>query len=231
MTVVTYEGLRLKVLEVKRKSLAFYRKKLLLGNDFTIISNNCWAGMVYESYNISKMSPTVGLFFIASDYIKFLNRMDEYIKGNLEIVNPCQVNVDNLPQISEDKRFGHYPIGRIKLEDGENILIFFLHYHSGEEALEKWNRRCARVNWNKLIVKFNDQNGCTQEDIDEFLKMPYENKIFFTTRQWLNMNEKFLFIRQHSSQNGVLASYEPILGKKYIDLTSFINHLYLKMEN
>lgn len=69
---MTYEGFRLKVSKYWRKGLAKERQKKLLGKDFTIISNNCWGGMIYESYNLPKNSPTVGLFFFAEDYIRFL---------------------------------------------------------------------------------------------------------------------------------------------------------------
>ena len=51
---MTYEGLRLKVLKFWRLGLANYRKKQLKSTDFTIISNNCWGGMIYESYNLQK---------------------------------------------------------------------------------------------------------------------------------------------------------------------------------
>lgn len=62
----TYEGLRLKVLKVRRNLFADIRRKGLENTDFTIISNNCWGGMVYESYNLPKQSPTVGLFYEAA---------------------------------------------------------------------------------------------------------------------------------------------------------------------
>ena len=55
----TYEGLRLKILKYWRIGFADYRKKKLKSTDFTIISNNCWGGMIYESYNLPKESPTV----------------------------------------------------------------------------------------------------------------------------------------------------------------------------
>lgn len=63
MHIPTYEGIRLKGLEYKRVLFAKYRKKKLINSNFSIISNNCWGGMVYESYNLPKQSPTVGLFF------------------------------------------------------------------------------------------------------------------------------------------------------------------------
>lgn len=45
----TYEGLRLKVLKFWRLGLANYRKKQLKSTDFTIISNNCWGGMIMKA--------------------------------------------------------------------------------------------------------------------------------------------------------------------------------------
>ena len=35
---------------------------------FTIISNNCWGGLVYQHYNLSYDSPTVGCYFFALTY-------------------------------------------------------------------------------------------------------------------------------------------------------------------
>ena len=64
---MTYEGLRLKINAYYRKGFAKVRHKQLKNTDFTIISNNCWGGMVYESYDLPKESPTVGMFFMADE--------------------------------------------------------------------------------------------------------------------------------------------------------------------
>lgn len=160
----TYEGLRLKILKYWRLGLANYRKKQLKSTNFTIISNNCWGGMIYESYNLPKESPTVGMFFIAKDYIEFLSDLKGYVNGKLTFISPTKSRWKDIPQISEDKRFGSYPVG--VLSNGKNsIEIFFLHYHSEQEVREKWERRVKRINWNKLLVKFNDQNGCTETEV------------------------------------------------------------------
>ena len=60
--------------------------------------------------------------------------------------------------------------------------IQFLHYHTEEEAAEKWYRRAARINWDKLLVIGMEQNLCTEEDIRAFDQLPYEHKIFFSTK-------------------------------------------------
>lgn len=216
---MTYEGLRLKVNKYLRKIPANTRKKKLKYDDFTIISNNCWGGMIYESYNLPKESPTVGLFFMASDYIKFLSDIHGYLEQNLSFIDPNESKYKDF--LETDPRFGSYPIGKLK-----DIEIMFLHYHSEEEAKEKWERRCKRVNWNRLLVKFNDQNGCTERDVKDFLKLPYKNKLFFTCHEWPEIQRGgYTLIRQPKPHDCIRASYEPFGKNRYFDLTEIINNL------
>lgn len=233
MIMPTYEGLRLKIQKVLRKLLAKRERKNLHHTDFTIISNNCWGGMVYESYDLPKATPTVGLFFMAKDYIKFLSDLKGYTKARLRFIEPSQSRWKNSLVIKEDKRFGQYPIG--ELTNGiDSIEIFFLHYHTKREAKEKWERRCQRINWDKLIVKFNDQNECTEVDIDYYAKLPYANKLFFTCKEWPKQNEyKYLMdgyclINQWPRKDSIMASYEPYGKTSYINITRFINNLNVK---
>jgi len=227
---VTYEGVRLKFLKLKRKLFAKREKRKLIKNDFTIISNNCWGGMVYESYDLIKQSPTVGLFMIASDYIKFLSKLDEYISAELTFISPRDSRWKEIPQVSCDKRFGKYPVGLLELEN-ESIELFFLHYRNEKEAFDKWNRRCKRINKNAILVKFNDQNGCTEQDIEDFYKLNYENKMFFTVKEWNNSHiwkkgiKYYYFIKQAGFKDFILASYEPFGSNKYFDLANIINKL------
>ena len=221
----TYEGLRLRTLKCWRVGLANWRKKQLKTTDFTIISNNCWGGMIYESYNLPKESPTVGMFFMSKDYIEFLSDLKGYINGELTFIRPEESRWKAMPQVSGDKRFGNYPIG--VLSNGKNTIeIFFLHYHSEQEAREKWERRIQRINWNKLLVKFNDQNGCTDVEVNQFMELPFKDKLFFTCKHWQNENrERYTVVRQFSKKDYIMASYEPFGKSKYINITSVINRL------
>ena len=58
-----------------RHIFANFRKRKLNKEKFTIISNNCWGGMVYESVNLIKQSPTVGLYILPTDYLKFISNI------------------------------------------------------------------------------------------------------------------------------------------------------------
>ena len=200
------------------------RRKRLKSTDFTIISNNCWGGMIYESYNLPKSSPTVGMFFMAKDYIEFLSDLRGYLNGKLIFDKPENSRWKEMPQVSGDRRFGQYPIGM--LSNGKNTIeIFFLHYHSEQEAREKWERRIRRINWDKLLVKFNDQNGCTEAEVEQFMKMPFKNKLFFTCRHWPNETDGYTVIRQFPKRDFLMASYEPYGKSRYVDVTDMLNHL------
>ena len=62
------------------------RKRKLKNEDFTIISNNCWAGHVYRYYNLPYNTPTVGLYFYPDEYIRFLSNLKKYMSMKLTFV-------------------------------------------------------------------------------------------------------------------------------------------------
>ncbi|OQC55960.1 MAG: hypothetical protein BWX54_01628 [Verrucomicrobia bacterium ADurb.Bin018] len=72
-----------------------------------------------------------------------------------------------------------YPLGILD----DNIEIHFLHYAAWEEALDKWQRRTERINWDRLFIKFGDQNDSSLGAVQEFLQLPYARKLCLTNRQ------------------------------------------------
>ena len=44
--------------------------------DYSIISNNCWGGMIFSNLHKKYNSPTVGLYFFSDEYIKFLKNIN-----------------------------------------------------------------------------------------------------------------------------------------------------------
>ena len=175
--------------------------------------------MLYESYDLPKESPTVGMFFMADEFIKFCGDLKRYTSQELTFIPPKNSRYADLFQ--NNKRFGSYPIGVI-----DDVEIMFLHYHSEQEAKEKWERRCKRINWDKLIIKFNDQNGCKEEHVKAFAEMPFDHKLFFTISDWpVAKWEGYCKIRQYTKDNCITASHEPFGWNRYIDLTKLINRL------
>ena len=217
------EGIRLKINKFFRLTFAEKRKKKLKNQNFTIISINCWGGMIYESYNLRKNSPTVGLFIMPKDYIKFIKNLKKYLKIKLTFIKPEDSKYTDV--LKNDSRFGSYPIGKLG-----DIEIMFLHYKNEKEAYEKWERRKQRINFDNIIYKFNDQNGCTKSDFYEFVNLPLPNKLFFTVKDWdrpLNSDSKnicVMKINQLFNKDFVFASREPFGNK----ITEYINNIMIK---
>ena len=59
-----YSAINTRYKSFVRHSLANHRRKEINKTHFTIISNNCWGGGIYESYNLIKQSPTIGIRYI-----------------------------------------------------------------------------------------------------------------------------------------------------------------------
>ena len=89
-------------LKKKLKDLYFkytgtIKQMKIKNTNFTIISNNCWGGIIYRNYHIPYQSPTCGLFFMAPEYIKFIYNIEKYTK---------EVEIIEIP-IEESKYFDY----------------------------------------------------------------------------------------------------------------------------
>lgn len=208
--------LKAKIKKIKEdtfdKAVKWCRRNFLLKNkNFTIISKNCWGGRVYQRYGLQYTSPTVGLFFFADEYIKFLSNIKYYLSLELKFIPKSQSRYYEY-YIEKDK---YYPIGVL-----DDIEIVFLHYKSEVEAREKWNRRKARINWDNLIVKFNDQNRATEENIREFDKLPFKNKLCFVAHPVDGTDNTIVFTEFGNEKciTNDITSY-----KRYINIDKYLN--------
>lgn len=114
--------------EVKTRKIRSKNKREKLNNtDFTIISNNCW-GITYEEFGLMKLSPTVGCYFFAEDYIMFVSRLRYYLEQELKFIN---INESKHKEWIIDNGNENCPIGLL-----EDIEIIFVHYKSPEIAYE-----------------------------------------------------------------------------------------------
>lgn len=189
------------------------RFKKLNNRDITIISNNCFAGITYEYLNLPFLSPTIGLYFFAPEYLKFIKNLKHYAESELK-----QLKASDSKYYSELKKLNqeHCIIGII-----EDVEIVFLHYESFEEAKSKWERRCKRINYDNLIFKFNDQNLCTEKELLEFKNFKAKNKICFTSKKydypnfiWMKKYQKRAFVREDS-----------FYYHKYFNIIDYINNI------
>lgn len=211
------EYVRLKLRKNYIKLSRIKRSNLIKNKDFTIISNNCWGGIIYQSYNLPYNSPTVGMYIMPDDYIKMLSKLEYYLSLDLKFIKPNESKYYG--QLKEKESFGIHPIGIL-----DDVELMLLHYHSEEEAYEKWKRRRKRVNMNKLIVKFNDQNMCKYEHIVKFDNMDFKNKVFFSSKLYTEIKSE-VYIKSARKEKSVPASLEPFGKSKYININELINNL------
>lgn len=109
--------------------LGRFRRKDLRDTHFSIISNNCWAGFVYQYYNLPYQTPTIGLYFSADDYVRFVSDLRHYCNCNLSFF---KAEDSRYHEVLKERVQGNIPIGLL-----DDVEIMFLHYSTPEEAKEK----------------------------------------------------------------------------------------------
>lgn len=192
------------------------RRRKLCNTDFTIISNNCWGGLVYQYFGLPYNSPTVGLFIMDDDYIKFLERFDYYIDQPLRFITfESSRYYDYLSRESTAKM--SYPIAML-----DDIEIHFLHFHSQVEADEKWKRRCKRINRKRLLIKMSQRFIHDIEILNRFDNLPFRNKICFTEVDYPKPG--FIKIEELKYLNIQGGDETPYVIDK-VDLTNLINSI------
>jgi len=183
--------------------------------------------MIYESYCLQKQTPTVGLFIMPTDYLVFLENLSLFLssEAKLSFIKPSDSKW--LSFLANQKSFGTYPVGVLQISKNSapiQIELFFMHYSTASEAKEKWERRTQRVNWDRLLIKFDDQNGCTLKEIEEFDKLPYRNKVFFSSRPYEKL-QSVVFVKRAFRYGFVPTSLEPFGRTKIFDTNKVINSL------
>lgn len=207
---VILKEIRLKINKIGSKR----RNKKLKIKDFSIISNNCFAGIVYQHFNMEYNTPTVGLYLFPKEYIKFVKRFSYYMNLKLDFIDAkASKYYDVLCKRNQEKAI----IGIL-----DDIEIVFLHYKTKEEVLEKWERRKNRLSKN-IIFKFNDQNGAEYEDIKQFDKLPVENKICFTAKKY-NELPSTIQIKKYKKYNEVKEDYYSFY--KYMNFYDYIYNCF-----
>lgn len=168
--------------KVSKKINAIIEYSRLNNTSFVLISNNCWG---YELYNVlgrKYNTPFIGLFLFPECYVRFLENFDTCINSEIKF-SKISKYMPNPPS---------YPIGILC----GFIEIHFLHYSSESEAIDKWNRRIARlresINSNMpLFIKFCDRDGCTDDHIARFHATSFKNKISIGVNKFDTKNHLF----------------------------------------
>lgn len=156
--------IRRSVAPLNRSRLNRKMQQTLKGIEFSVFSNNCLGGVFCHDAGQPFRSPTVNMSFDGYDFMRFLENPQYYFSQEIEFF--------------EDAKY-KFPLGRI-----EDVIIYFVHYKTPEEARDAWTRRKDRIIWDNLYVIATDQDGMyLPELMERFDKLPYK-KVMFTARAY-----------------------------------------------
>ena len=175
------------------------RKYLRMGGVKSFVSSNCFAGRLYQDFDMEYTSPTVGLWFLPADYVEFCKKMPYFLNSEIIWTECSKTEIGNL---NREKAEHYYPMGLI---DGK-IEVHFLHYDSCIEAWKKWKRRAKRIDYEHAFFIGMDQNGCTEADIKAFDALPFRKKVFFSSKPV--EGDSVIFIPEFQAQGYVGDPYQ-----------------------
>lgn len=208
-----------KLYEIKSNLVKYKNRVGLKNKEFTIISNNCWGGFVYQKFGLEYRTPFIGLFIFAPDYIRLLNNLEKIVFYPMRFISPK--DSEYVEDILVNDQLPKYPIGVL----GDDIEIHFLHYKNEKEALEKWNRRVKRINFDNMLIKLSDKDRCSENIIREFELLKYKNKICFTAKEYEN-TKYCIQIKECSHLSGVKGEWQ--YYEKYVDIKNILNNIKIE---
>jgi uncharacterized protein (DUF1919 family) len=141
-------------------------------HDFTIIAQNCIGGVIYNNLGLEFKSPTINMFIEDENFIKLVGNLEHYLQVEPQPVTDCFID-----PIDSDIS---YP--KICVDDVE---ICCLHYKDCNEAIEAWEKRCKRVNFENIYVIGNSWNMHSKKElVEELLRVSKYKTVVFTTEKY-----------------------------------------------
>lgn len=186
-----------------RKAFNRKNKQRLQNHSPTIIASNCTGGFIAHDLGLRFNSPFINLYLKPKDFIRYLANMSFYQQQSLTF-------------IETDK---NYPVAKLA-----DIEIHFMHYHSPQDAMEKWQQRTARINPDNLFIIMTERDGCDYQDLIDFDKLPFQHKVVFTHKDYPEIQSAFK-IKDCISENkvGDLFEYSGLTGKRYYDQFDYVS--------
>ncbi|SUT94759.1 exopolysaccharide biosynthesis protein [[Actinobacillus] rossii] len=188
----------------------FFRKKInrnlrerLKNHTMSVISSNCNGALILHDLGEQFRSPFVNLYLNPKDFIKYLQYPNYYHAQPLQF-----------------EKTGHnYPVAKLG-----DVCLYFVHYHSEQEAQEKWQQRLARIDWDNVFIMMTARDGFTDEDLYAFDALPYEHKVVFVQKPYPDVKSAFYISGfEQDVQVGDLYEYSGWFGEKYYDQFDYVS--------
>lgn len=168
-------NLKEKIWNYRRNKLLKKWQSKLTNKDFTLITQNCIGGVIYDDLGMQFSSPTINMFIEDDNFVKLVENLEHYMSIKPKKVTDCYVDpIDNNIK---------YPI--IKIDD---IKINCLHSKDCKQAIEDWERRRKRINLDNVIVIANSWNLHENKKLIERIGRIKYKKVIFTYKDY---NKKY----------------------------------------
>ena len=185
----------------------------------SLITQDCIGGVLSHDFMLPFRSPTINLFIEGENFVKLVENLRHYLSVPAEpyldeYVDPIDPSV-------------RYP--KIRVDD---IEICCMHYGSCDEAVEAWERRRKRVDFDNIRVIANSSNLKENEDLIRRICNTGYKTICFTygdrgIRNCIPLTEDFWKPDRRGILRPDLTDYDAASGKryyeKYVDFAKWIN--------
>ncbi len=156
-------------------------------NGISIFSNACWGGFAAHTLGIECCSPTKDLWIAQDEFPKFIGKLEYYLS-----LDPVL--------IGWKKGEGRFDVARYPLLAIDDITLYCNHDKDPDEAIDKWQRRKKRVNYENMMAVF----------ITEY---PEYEKEFFRVN---TIDNKYCLVPWNSTHKRTI-KIATVKGKKWFD--------------
>jgi uncharacterized protein (DUF1919 family) len=175
--------------------------------NFTVVSSNCWGGILYQDLGLNYQTPFVNQYMHAPCFMKLVKQFSHYMEMTLLV--SAQSKYFSAPT--------SYPVGHLG-----DIEVHFIHYTFEDNVIGKWNERKGRINPAALFFVLCERDQCTAADLKEFEELPV-NKVMFTAKHY-NLKNSFKVF----SLGKEVLSADLMMGFSYkkADIIAYINQTF-----
>ena len=166
------------VADVPRSKIVSYRILKIPGFDFpkydlvknqrgggvSIVSNNCWGGIIYNTLNMECLSPFKNVSIASDDYIKIISNLKHYLSVDPIWTGKTQIDANQ-----------NRAVPMLELDD---VLIKCNHDLDAGLAIQKWKRRRDKFNWNHMLVEMYTDDSVVERAFGKASEQ-YDKRICF----------------------------------------------------
>lgn len=184
----------------------FSLRKHLPKYNITLVTHDCVGGVIYHQIGKQFASPLINTLLSGEDFIKLCSNFRKYMESEL----------------LEFKTNKYYPVGILKPDHLDPIIINFVHDKDFNECKKHWDVRKSRIDYEKIVYIFNLTNLLDDEKVlkrsREFNGLNIQNKMIFT-QKYLGEPNTFVFNFRKKFFNSILIQPKNINRpyKKFID--------------